>query len=593
MVTVDERRQASHTPEAGSARDSVMIDVPSSGLLRFAKKLLATRTLPEVLLAARDEVRSAVGYAHVWFMVGERESPDELRLIDFVGDRRELAWDHAPVLQIAGDPFLEELIASEGPVVIVDARTDPRTNKELVAKLQNRTLINIPLRLLDKPFGIFGMGTFGDEGCRSPDPAALDYLVGMASQIALAAGRVRFEEARALADREKLELERRLLHAQKLESLGLLAGGVAHDFNNLLTIILSSALLAEQATEEPSTREDLRAIIDAGTRARGVTRQLLAMGRQQDLRLAPLDLNARLAEMAALLRRVMPESIELDVIPGANLPFVSADASALDQVIMNLCINARDAMPEGGRLTIESEQVLINGGYAATHPWAKPGRYVLVTVTDTGEGMSRQVIDHIFEPFFTTKAERSGTGLGLAISYGIVRQHGGMLSCYSEPGLGAAFKVYLPAGEQLASAVGTKLIGAPPRARIDERVLLVEDDDAVRAVASRILQQAGYQVRSAEHGAAACDVLRQQAFELVILDIVMPGIPCRELVERLRVIQPGCRILLASGYSAAANLTDLLRQTGLELLRKPYDPDHLLVSVRRALDATQIASTPA
>jgi signal transduction histidine kinase/ActR/RegA family two-component response regulator len=570
-----------------------MIDVPSSGLLRFAKKLLAAQTFPELLLAARDEVHSALGYEHVWFMVGERESPDEVKLIDFVGAHRDLAWDVAPVLKIHGDPFLEELIASEGPVVIVDARTDPRTNKQLVEKLQNRTLINIPLRLLDKPFGIFGLGTFGDEGCRAPEPAELDYLVGMASQIALAAGRVRFEEAKALAAREKLELERRLLQAQKLESLGLLAGGVAHDFNNLLTIILSSALLAEQSTQEPATAEDLRVIIDASTRARELTRQLLAMGRQQELSVAPLDLNARIGNLAALMRRVMPESIQLDLIPAANLPLVFGDASALDQVVMNLCINARDAMPDGGRLTIETEQVRVNDDYAATHPWAKPGRYALITVSDTGQGMSRDVIDRVFEPFFTTKSERGGTGLGLAVSYGIVRQHGGMLHCYSELGLGAAFKVYLPAGEHLASPVGSKLVGATPRAQGDERILLVEDDAAMRTLATRILERAGYQVSAAENGVAACDALRQHAFELVIVDIVMPGIPCRELVERLRVIRPGCRIVLASGYSAAANLTELIRQTGLELLRKPYDPDHLLFSVRRALDATQTAPSPA
>jgi signal transduction histidine kinase len=553
-------------------------------LLAFARKLLPAATFMDLLAAAREEARTATGYDHVWLMVADDEHARSFRLIDFAGSQREAAWEVAPLMKVEGDPFLEELVATDVPIVIEDARIDPRTNKQIVEQLQNRTLINIPLRLLDKPLGFLGLGTFGDQGCRAPSPAELDYLVGMATQIAVAGGRIRFIEARLQAEKNHLELERRIAQVQKLESLGMLAGGVAHDFNNLLTVILSGATLALEASEHPTVQEEVGAIVAAAERARELTRQLLAMSRDQGLRLEPTDMNERLQNLRDLLRRVLPESIEIDLILGARLPLVEGDRSQLDQVFMNLCINARDAMPSGGRLTIETEQVLINGRYAETHPWAKPGRYVLITVTDNGSGMSRDVLDKIFEPFFTTKAPHAGTGLGLAVSYGIVRQHGGMLDCYSEPGVGTTFKVYLPTTERLASAVGTKLVAKVPRARANEKILVAEDDAAVRAVTLRILRRADYAVTVVESGEAAAELARREEFALAILDVVTPGRPCREVVLQLRQDKPALPIVLASGHAPGDNLASLIRDTGVEFLRKPFDPDGLLRTIRRVLD---------
>jgi signal transduction histidine kinase len=559
-------------------------ELSTTRLLSFAKRLLPATSFADLIAVTREEVEAATGYRHVWFMVKDREELDEVRLIDYAGDRREIIWETVPVLNVKGDAFLEELLTKDEPDVIPDARLDPRTNKQIVAQLQNRTIVNIPLRLLDRPYGVFGVGTFGDEGCRTPTAAELDYLVGMAGQLSVAAARMRYLEERSRGERERLEMERRLLQLQKLESLGLLAGGIAHDFNNLLTVILSGAALAERATKDPVVIEELQTVIEAAARGRDVTRKLLAMSRQQDLDLRPLNLNDRLGELLALVRRVLPENIEVDHIRGANLPLTEGDASQIDQVFMNLCVNARDAMPSGGRLTIETEQVLVNGSYAKTHPWAKPGRYVLTTVADTGIGMARDVLDRIFDPFFSTKGPVAGTGLGLSIAYGIVRQHGGMLNCYSEPGVGTSFKVYLPAIERMAAAVGTKVHRAVPRATHAERVLIAEDDPSVRAVAIRILESAGYQVTSVGNGDEALQAVGQASVDLLILDVVMPGSPCRAVVERVRQASPQTRLLLASGYTAGANIADLLRETGLELLRKPYDPDQLLVGVRAALD---------
>jgi signal transduction histidine kinase/CheY-like chemotaxis protein len=551
-------------------------------LLGFARKLQRTNTFRELLDVTQEEAKEVTGYTHVWLMIGDDESLETLRLIDISGAQRDLAWEVTPTLTVKGDPFLEELVRTEAPLVIEDARTDPRTNKDIVAKLENRTLINIPLQILERPLGWFGIGTFGADGCRAPSPDDLDYMVGMAAQITVAASRIRLLEGRTRAQQERQEMERKLLQVQKLESLGMLAGGIAHDFNNLLTVILSSASLAEARMGEPEAREDVAAVVVAASRAKELTRQLLAMSRAQELDLKPLDVNQRLTELIQLARRILPENIRIDLIESAHLPLVEGDASQLDQVFMNLLINARDAMTEGGRLTVETEQVVINGAYTDSHPWAKSGRYVLVTVTDTGIGMTREVLDRVFEPFFTTKAERAGTGLGLAVAYGIVRQHRGMLHCYSEYGVGTTFKVYLPALSRRAEAIGNKLQSAVRHG--NERILVAEDDELVRGVALRILRGAGYQVTGVENGDAACRAAASAEFDLVILDMVMPGMPCRDVVQRLRSLRPEIPILLASGYAASDNVTSLAEEEHLQLLNKPYDPDQVLRAVRAVLD---------
>ena len=560
-----------------------MVDTETNRLLQFARKLQRAASFTDLLDCAREEAQQSLGYEHVWLMVADSPEANELRLIEFSGDRRDVVWEVAPLLQVRGDRFLETLMLSDEPVVIVDARDDPRTNKAIVEKLQNRTMINVPLRLLDKPFGIFGLGTFGEEGCREVTEAQLSYLVGMASQISVAASRLRFLEGQAQAQRERQELDRRLLQVQKLESLGMLAGGIAHDFNNLLTVILASAGLASGFMTDPQGIAELKAVRDAAKRASDLTRQLLAMSRDQELSIRALDLNIQLGQLLELARRVLPETINIDLIQGQYLPLVEGDPSQLDQVFMNLFVNARDAMPEGGNLTIETEQVLINGRYTETHPWANSGRYVLVTVTDTGCGMSKEVAERVFEPFFSTKGPRRGTGLGLAVSYGIIRQHRGMVHCYSEVGIGTSFKVYLPATERLAGAIGSKLQPVPAPGK--ERILVAEDDELVRAVAVRILERAGYSVEAVEDGAAACRAVVNADFDLILLDVVMPGMSCREVVERILGFSPRTRILLSSGYTAGANVATLTRRTGFELLRKPYDPDQMLRFVRGALDS--------
>jgi CheY-like chemotaxis protein len=283
------------------------------------------------------------------------------------------------------------------------------------------------------------------------------------------------------------------------------------------------------------------------------------------------------------LSRVLGPHITIDLeLRPAGVP-VRVDPSQISQLLMNLALNARDAMPSGGRLTIETQQVVINGDYRRAHPWAKEGRYVLLSVSDTGIGMSPAVVERIFEPFFTTKSPGSGTGLGLAVAWGIIQRHGGMVHCYSEPGIGTAFKVYLPAAEQAASRVGTKVVGPVPRGV--EHILVADDQPHVLLVVKRALETAGYTVTTVSDGLSAVEAASRGKFDLYLLDAVMPALSGREACERIRALHPGARFLFASGYGAEALPASFLADMGIQMIPKPADPDSLLRAVRTVLDA--------
>jgi PAS domain S-box-containing protein len=375
--------------------------------------------------------------------------------------------------------------------------------------------------------------------------------------------------------------EAQLHRSQKLEAIGQLAGGVAHDFNNLLVAILGNLSLARQTPEAEERSTLLVEALAAGNRAAELTRQLLAFSTRQPVDQEMIDVNVVLADTLKLLRRLVPESVKMDFITGHRLPRVLADRGQLEQVIVNLCVNARDAMPDGGRLVIETELVLVNGRFRDTHPWVRPGRYVLVSVTDTGVGIPPESLDHVFEPFFTTKAQ--GSGLGLATAYGIVRRHGGFMHVYSEVGKGTTFKVYLPVSVRDAADVGSKVEG--PVTGGSELILVAEDEPRVRAVVVRILERAGYRVITAEDGEEAVRKFdeHERALDLVLLDAVMPNKSGTEALAEIRSRAPGVAAILCSGYSdslaSAASLGE-----GVTFLPKPYEPDELLRIVRQRLD---------
>jgi two-component system cell cycle sensor histidine kinase/response regulator CckA len=445
--------------------------------------------------------------------------------------------------------------------------------------------------LLETPF-IFLSGTIGEErAIDSLKNGATDYVLKDHRDRLITAVRRALREAQEQTERKHLEAQ--LRQAQKMEAIGQLAGGVAHDFNNLLAVIRGNAELALMQGESlgDQVRENLTQITAASERAANLTRQLLAFGRKQALRPQPLNVKDVVKNLTKMLQRIIGEDVSLECEFGKAPLFVQADAGMLDQIILNLVVNSRDAMPKGGRLLITGKK--IGADEAALHPReeASGGEFICLTVSDTGGGITPENLPHIFEPFFTTKEVGKGTGLGLATVYGIVKQHGGWIELASRVGEGTTFKIFLPAISAPVTAA------TPPEAEPaahgggSERILLVEDDSAVRLLARRQLKKFGYQVIEAATGREALEIWQSQGegIDLLLTDIVMPdGVNGRELARQLRRQRPGLRALFMSGYSQSELGQDA---TGLQrdqnyFLQKPCHTQVLLDTVRRCLDQT-------
>ncbi|MFI5057274.1 MAG: PAS domain S-box protein [Candidatus Acidiferrales bacterium] len=392
---------------------------------------------------------------------------------------------------------------------------------------------------------------------------------------------------------ERKQLEVQLQQSRRMEAVGRLAGGVAHDFNNLLTIIKGYTELALNRTGiRAELRADIERIEDASERAATLVRQLLAFGRKQVLQPKALDLNSIVLGLDKLLRRLMGADIEMKTLVGEDVGTVKADPGQIEQVIMNLVVNARDAMPDGGRLTLETANIDLDSTYARDHATVRPGHYVMLAVTDTGVGMDAETASHIFEPFYTTKGGTSGTGLGLATVYGIVKQSGGYIWVYSEPGKGSSFKVYLPRVDEPAEAPQT--IKKQPRARTGtETILLVEDEPAVRELTRMVLAAQGYSVVEALNPEDAERLSETQGTEihLLLTDVVMPGLSGRELARRITARHPKMRVLYMSGYTQNVIAGGGTLETGIAFLQKPFTPATLIEKVRDVLDGCSIAKS--
>jgi two-component system, cell cycle sensor histidine kinase and response regulator CckA len=385
---------------------------------------------------------------------------------------------------------------------------------------------------------------------------------------------------------EQRQLEEQLQQAQKMESLGRLAGGVAHDFNNLLTVIngMADLVLAGLADDDPA-RRDLEQIRQAGDRAATLTSRLLAISRRQILKPEVLDLSAVVDSLHEMIERLVGEDVQLEFAVDPALGSVKADPGQIEQVLLNLVVNARDAMPDGGRLRIETRAVMLDVVYAAEHPGTRPGRHAMIAVRDTGIGMDEMTRRRIFEPFFTTKAVGKGTGLGLSMVYGIVKQSGGSIRVTSEPGRGSSFEIYLPVVAERPAPRPQP--AAPAPARGQESILVVEDEPALRELTTRVLQGAGYLVLPAASGADALALLERHAGDvhLVFTDVVMPGMSGRELATRLARLRPGLRVLYTSGYTEDAILRHGVLDDPSRFLSKPYTPAELRRRIRLALDS--------
>jgi two-component system, NtrC family, sensor kinase len=381
--------------------------------------------------------------------------------------------------------------------------------------------------------------------------------------------------------------EETLRQSQKMEAIGQLTGGIAHDFNNLLTVIIGNLDIALRKCADAALERPLRNALIGGQRAAQLTQKLLAFSRRQPLSPRPVDANRLIAGMSDLLRRSLGEKIDIEIVGAAGLWRIEADAAELEAAMLNLAINARDAMPDGGKMTIETTNAHLDEDYARTLDGVKPGQYVLISVSDSGEGMTPDVMEHAFEPFFTTKKEGQGTGLGLSQVYGFVRQSGGHLKIYSEKGQGSTVKIYLP--RRVPDEVDND---APTQPRANggagEAILVVEDDEGVRSYAGEILDELGYRVLVAPDAKDALRFIEQpeRHIDLLLTDMVMPGLNGRQLADAAHAIRPGLPVLFMTGYSRNAIVHQGRLDSGLFLIQKPFGRDALAAKVREVLDAT-------
>ncbi len=446
-----------------------------------------------------------------------------------------------------------------------------------------RSIILAPLISKDQFIGALSLGSLKPKAYTDQDVRLTESI---ANQIAGAIANAQLFSERVRAEQKAKSLEEQLRQSQRIEAVGQLAGGIAHDFNNLLTVIKGySELLLIKLKEGDPIKGNIEEIHRASLRAADLTRQLLAFSRRQILEFKVLDLNSILPDLDKMLHRLIGEDIELVFLLSGHLGKIKSDAGQIEQVILNLAVNARDAMPSGGKLTIETANVELDETYARTHIGVKPGRYVMLSVSDTGVGMTPEVKEHIFEPFFTTKEKGKGTGLGLSTVYGIVKQSEGEIWVYSEPGHGTTFKIYLPRVEEEATALPHG-DDKGPLPRGSETILLVEDEPSVRGLAVQILRENGYRLLEAANGNEALRMAQEYAGEihLLLTDVVMPQMGGKELANRLKTLRPGMKVLFTSGYTDDAIVHHGVLNSGIDFLQKPFSPETLAQKVREILD---------
>jgi two-component system cell cycle sensor histidine kinase/response regulator CckA len=452
------------------------------------------------------------------------------------------------------------------------------------------------LRLLrakgsDVPF-IFVSGTMGEEtAVAALQNGAQDYVMKTNLKHLVPAVQRALRETE---DRRKNKLmELQVQQLRKFEAIGKLAGGIAHDFNNVIGAILGWAEMGCEETRPGTGFHDrFQNIRDQALWAARLTSQLLAFARRQVLQPRKINLNTLVAEGVSLLRRVIGEQIEVRILTAPDLRVTQADPAQIEQVLMNLCLNARDAMPEGGQLIIETQNVEIEEEYCRLHPYARQGSYVLLAVSDTGVGMDAATAERVFEPFFTTKEVGKGTGLGLATVYGIVKQHGGFIHLYSEPGKGTTFRIYLPAGDGAPEPREPRSEEQTPRGT--ETILLAEDNDGLREAAQEMLERLGYRVILATNGVEAVQLFNANSgkIDLVILDVVMPELSGPAAYLQMAAIQPDLRVVFATGYTAETASLNSTLEKGAPILQKPYGMKNLGQIVRSTLDRAPSVSIP-
>jgi two-component system cell cycle sensor histidine kinase/response regulator CckA len=517
---------------------------------RVAERTVALERAQEDLAEANRQVQAVID-----------ASPLAIVRLDLEG--RVQAWNHAAE-QIYGWTAEEVL---NRPLPTVPDEGVLQFHKLLAEAGQGEVLTGFPLRR------------------RRKDGTLIDVRLWSAP-LRDSAGVIRGKIA-ILADvTDQRRLEQQLMQSQKMEAIGRLAGGVAHDFNNVITVVSGyGQMLLDGLQNEPDLRDAAEEVLKAADRAAGLAAQLLTFSRRQASQPRIIEINAVVRDMERMLGRLIGESVELATVLRPGVGPLRADPGQIEQVVMNLVVNARDAMPGGGKITVETAEVVLDEHYSATHAGVTPGKYVMLAVSDTGTGMDAETRSHIFEPFFTTKERGKGTGLGLSTVYGIVKQHGGDIWVYSEPGRGTTFKIYLP----LAAAPATSPAAEPKppvRGSCGETILLVEDEEGVRKYVRGVLETHGYRVLEASSGEAALKIGTsfQEPIALLLTDVVMPKMGGRELAAALAPHRPGMKVLYLSGYTDHVVVDRGVVHNGSEFLQKPFTPDALARKIREILD---------
>lgn len=413
-----------------------------TAVLRHAGVLQRATTLGELVELTYEAVRSETRYRTAWLAFLEPEDPAFMRVAMVQGRAQDLVLEHCPKVAIAGDAMIAELTDGKAPVLVLEAATDPRTNKAMVAALGNRTILNIPLVLGPVVVGSLGVGSFGDEGVIAPTDDELEALVVLATQLAGAITRMQLIDRQRQDAASRQRLERHVESLQRVELMGVLAAGVAHDLNNCLSVVQGNLAMIElPAQGEEDTRDAVDAALHASERATGIVRQLLSLGRAQAQHRESIDLDDRVASTIQLVRSSMPSDVLL-IHERGMAPRVDGDPVQIEQALANLLINARDAVGTSGQIVVGVSERELTDEFARTHRWARPGRFGRVQVRDSGTGISPEVLPRIFEPLFSTK--RTGTGLGLAVVSRVAEQHGGLVHCESVVGHGTTFELYFP-----------------------------------------------------------------------------------------------------------------------------------------------------
>jgi signal transduction histidine kinase len=555
------------------ARDAYL-----SGLLDINKKIGALGPTDALLSFIAEEAARLLGVDNAGFRLRDG---DELVVAGLAGTAKETM--RRPRLKIGESLSGQALV--QGKTLISDVATSTDLipeHRDADLRLGYVQVLVVPLRVGERNIGVLNIRSRRHFTRRDQEIAE-----AFADQAAIALENSRlYQELRRAFD-ELSQTKDQLAQAQKMEAVGLLAGGVAHDFNNLLMVITGrSELLLLRLGPEDAVRQDLELIKSTGQRAADLTRQLLAFSRKQVLQPKVLNLNGIVQGLAPMLERLIGEDIELHAALDPALGSVKADPGQIEQVIMNLAVNARDAMPDGGQLTIETSNVELDAACASHRVGARPGPHVMLAVTDTGYGMDENTRARIFEPFFTTKEVGKGTGLGLSTVHGIVNQSGGTIWVYSEPGRGTTFKIYLPRTTDDVNGLGCGRAVTPP-ALGSETILLVEDEKGVRDLVRDVLQARGYTVLEAGHGIEALAVARRHngPIDLLLTDVVMPRMGGPELAECLVALRPGLKILYMSGYTERTVVHHRVLNSDAPYLQKPVTVDAITRRVREALDA--------